>query len=228
LNGIVTQRARFFNTLNALPESTVTLIADLVETNPLPDDCFNRLRARLLSAHQKTDLQRVNEILEMPTLGAQKPSELLAEMLRICPRGEEDSIFFKCTYLNKLPRELRILLSDVVWADKQAFGTRADQFWAHNNKLAHDTVAVVSVAQEEDEEWVAAVRNYNASRGAQRGGQSSGGQRGKRGGQGGRPSGQPSASLSKKDQKELGWCNKHVKFGEDAYSCTKPCSYQGN
>ncbi len=81
---------------------------------------------RLLAAHQLTDIQRVEQLFNLPPLGAQKPSELLAEMLRLCPRGQENNAFFNCLFLNKLPRELRILLSEAEMADKQALGARAD------------------------------------------------------------------------------------------------------
>ena len=58
LRGVTSQRAMFFNALQALPEFTITLIADLVETRPLPENPFDVLRARLLTAHQLTDNQR--------------------------------------------------------------------------------------------------------------------------------------------------------------------------
>ncbi len=80
-------------------------------------------------------------MFNLPPLGAQKPSELLAEMLHLCPRGQENNAFFNCLFLNKLPRELRILLSEAEMADKQALGARADLFAAHNSKQAHDVVA---------------------------------------------------------------------------------------
>jgi hypothetical protein len=54
----------------------------------------------------------VEQLFNLPPLVAQKPSELLAEMLRLCPRGQENNAFFNCLNLNKLPRELRILLSE--------------------------------------------------------------------------------------------------------------------
>ena len=59
LRGIVDERSRFFNTLHALPEATVVLIADLVEAEPLPPLPFTELRRRLMSPHQQTDMQRV-------------------------------------------------------------------------------------------------------------------------------------------------------------------------
>jgi hypothetical protein len=121
LRGITEQRARYFNVLAALPEATVVLIADLIETVPLPADPFDRLKARLVTAHQLTDMQKVEKLLSFPAMGQQKPSELLAEMLRYCPRGEENSVFFNCLFLQKLPRELHILLSEADMADKRFF-----------------------------------------------------------------------------------------------------------
>jgi hypothetical protein len=134
----VEQRARYFNVLAALPEATVVLIADLIETSPLPADPFDRLKARLVTAHQLTDVQKVEKLLSFPTMGQQKPFELLAEMLRFCPR-EENSVFFNCLFLQKLPRELQVLLSEADMADKRLLSERTDQIWAHNSHLHHYT-----------------------------------------------------------------------------------------
>jgi hypothetical protein len=65
-----------------------------------------------LAAHQLTDIQRVEQVFNLPPLAAQKPLELVAEMLRLCPGGQEKNAFFNCLFLNKLPRELHILLSE--------------------------------------------------------------------------------------------------------------------
>jgi hypothetical protein len=126
LRNIADEESRFFNCLHALPETTVSLIPDLVEADPLPANPYTELRRRLLAAHQLTDIQRVEQLFNLPPLGAQKPSELLTEMLRLCPRGQENNAFFNCLFLNKLPRELRILLSEAEMVDKQALGARAD------------------------------------------------------------------------------------------------------
>jgi hypothetical protein len=66
--------ATFFNCLHALPEATVSLIADLVEADPLPQNPYTELRCRLLAAHQLTDIQRVEQLHNLPPLAVQKPS----------------------------------------------------------------------------------------------------------------------------------------------------------
>jgi hypothetical protein len=96
LRNITDDENRFFNCLHALPEAKVSLIADLVEADPLPANPYTELRRRLLAAHQLTDIQRVEQLFNLPPLAAQKPSELLAEMLQLCPRGQENNAFFNC------------------------------------------------------------------------------------------------------------------------------------
>jgi hypothetical protein len=86
LRNIAVEESRFFNCLQALPETTVSRIAILVEADPLPQNPYTELRRSLLAAHQLTDIQRVEQLHNLPPLAAQKPSsELLAEMLPCVP-----------------------------------------------------------------------------------------------------------------------------------------------
>ncbi len=174
-------------------------------------------------------------MFNLPPLGAQKPSELLAEMLRLCPRGQENNAFFNSLFLNKLPRELCILLSEADIADKQALGARADLFTAHNSKQAHDVVAAVATVsspeQDGEETTVAAIRP-GAGSGQRGGGQRGGGWRGKkkqgRGGGGGGQ--QVSHTLSHTEQARIGsgLCFNHFCYGAKAKRCEAPCTWSGN
>ena len=239
LRNIADERSRFFNCLHALPEATVCLIADLVEADPLPENPYTELRRRLLAAHQLTDIQRVEQLFNLPPLGSQKPSELLAEMLRLCPRGQENNAFFNCLFLNKLPRELRILLSEADMADKQALGARADLFAAHNSKQAHDVVAAVAAVslsdQEGEDSTVAAVRPGGGSGQRGGGGRRGGGWKGKKkqgrgGGAGGGSGQQVSHTLTHAEQARVssGLCFSHFCFGPKATKCEAPCNWSGN
>jgi hypothetical protein len=62
LRNIADEESRFFNCLHALPEATVSLIADLVEADPFPANPYTELRHRLLAAHQLTDIHRVSRL----------------------------------------------------------------------------------------------------------------------------------------------------------------------
>jgi hypothetical protein len=155
LNNIAEQNIKYYLVLNALPESSVALIADLVEGD-LPVDAYNQLRLRLMDAHHLNNYQKVEQLHSLPALGAQKPSEMLAEMLRLCPSGHEASPFFTYLFLHRLPRRLRVLLATEDHADRRALAARADQLWVHNKRNVNDTIA--AVGSQEEEGAVAAVR----------------------------------------------------------------------
>ncbi len=73
---------------------------------------------------------------------------------------EEKRVFFNCLFLQKLPRELRMLLSEADMADKRLLSERA-----HNSHLHHDTVAAVSSEPDGD----GAVAAVQLARGGQSG-----------------------------------------------------------
>jgi hypothetical protein len=158
LRNVTGQLTRYYMVLAALPEATVDLVADLVESE-LPVDPYDELRRRLLQAHTLTPYQQVEQLFAHPSLGDQRPSELLAAMLKKCPRGQEDSPFFRYLFLHRLPRELRVLLSDVDGTDRRVLAERADHLWSHNVRGHSDTVAAAV-----PEDVVAAVRGRSRNR----------------------------------------------------------------
>jgi hypothetical protein len=105
IRGVMDEAMRYYHVLPCLPETTINLVTNFVGGH-LPDNLYTQLKARLLAAHQLTDYQHVEQIFQLPPLGAQKPSELLAEMLRLCPRGQENSLFFTYLFLHRLLRKL--------------------------------------------------------------------------------------------------------------------------
>ncbi len=226
LRNIADKESRFFNCLHALPEATVSLIADLVEADPLPANPYTELRRRLLAAHQLTDIQRVEQLFSLPPLAAQKPLELLAEMLRLCHRGQENNAFFNCLFLNKLPRELRILLSEAEMADKQALGARADLFAAHNSKQANDVVAawppfLLQNRRERRPRWLLFAQEPAAGNAAADSEVAAGG-----GGSGQ----QVSHTLTHAEQARTGsgLCFNNFCYGAKAKRCEAPCTWSGN
>ena len=215
LNNIAEQNIKYYLVLNALPESSVALIADLVEGD-LPVDAYDQLRLRLMDAHHLNDYQKVEQLHTLPALGAQKPSEMLAEMLRLCPRGHEASPFFTYLFLHRLPRQLRVLLATENHADRRALAARADQLWVHNKRNANDTIA--AVGGHEEEGAVAAVRHQPSIAKKKTPPL-------KKAGNGG------AKRLSPEDQAamdESGLCWYHFSFVDGARTCRKPCTWQGN
>ena len=226
LNNIMDEQVRFDLLVNALPETAASLAVDVIEQPPAAYP-YTALKHRLLSAHELTDYQKIARLLKMPPLGGRKPSELLAAMLDLCPRGHETSIFFTHLFLERLPAELRIMLGEDDHQDPRPLAAKADQLWAlHGGKFA--TIAAV----DEDPvaaSPVAAVSSRQPSSNSSRGkkGKSGCGRQSAAAGAAGAPKAAVTPSYSPKElskmQAEL--CFYHWTFGDKAQKCDPPCNW---
>ena len=223
LNNVTEELSKYYHVLNALPEDTVDLVADLVE-GELPGDPYTQLKRRLFAAHTLTDYQKVEQLNALPPLGSQKPSELLASIMKLCPRGTESSVYLTFIFLHRLPRELRVLLSEVDHADRRALAEKADHLWSHNTQGHHAVAAVLA-----DEDNVNAVRRVPPRAAGARGGVPSGGKGGAKTGK--NLGGRATVAMSAADQAAMqasGLCWYHWSYAENAKSCREPCSWSGN
>jgi hypothetical protein len=135
LRNITQDNLRFYYVLGALPESAVRGLGDLMR-GPPPPDAYQQLKTRLLAAHTLTEFQRMDKLLSAQPLGGQKPSDLLHELVQFCPEGESQSKIFRYLFLQRLPAELRIILSEDVDSTLPVLAARADQLWAHSAPAA--------------------------------------------------------------------------------------------
>ena len=60
------------------------------------------LKERLLRLYDKGEKDRCRRLLSMPPLGGRRPSELLAEMLQLCPRDDVDGRIIRYMFLFRL------------------------------------------------------------------------------------------------------------------------------
>jgi hypothetical protein len=178
-----------------------------------------------VASHQMTPYQRTEKLFAMSALGSRKPSDLMASMLEICPRGEEKTELFACLFLQRLPREIRVLLAKADHKDPKALADEADQLWGMHDTPA--TLAPVLAADLPEDAMLAAVCRDHGGRGGC-------GDRGSRG-RGGRDRGAGGAGqqdnepdISREARLAAGLCVKHWRYGEAATSCTPPCSWPGN
>jgi hypothetical protein len=171
-----------------------------------------------------TNFQKIKKLHQLDNLGARKPSELLAQMLELCPRGQEANEFFLFLFLQRLPKELRIMLGDDPGHDARALAAKADKLWAYHSHQQPNAVAAVAAAgsNEEEESQIAAVRGAAKSR-PQR--QSQSGAGGNKKGGSGKATGPSPTTLARNSS---GLCIFHWRFGDKAHNCVSPCSWHGN
>lgn len=237
LRNVQDERLKFYHVLTALPETSVRGMQDLLRGVP-PPDAYQLVRARLLANHALTEYQRMEKLLSRQPLGGQRPSDMLHELIQYCPEGESTTRIFRLLFLQRLPRELRIILAEDVLSTLPQLAARADHMWSHAAKQSHDpptiAVAAASAQNEEEDPTVAAVGYQQSSRGGgrPRGSQNRGG--GNRGAARGGSSAAPAATAAVKvtpsglARQSSGLCRNHWMYGEKAFSCKAPCSWQGN
>ncbi len=225
LRGVAREVDRFCLVAAALDKDTVRQVVHLV-AEPDPVAPYTRLKDALLASHVLTDFQRVELLLALGPLGDRKPSQLLAEMLELCPRDEHGSKLFAALFLQRMPREIRVLLAHDDHTDLRALAVKADQLLVFHKLQLHESSPVASATCQEDADTVAALR-FGGKSGKQNGGKQHGGKKQK----------PPLPPNRKKDgppppldlaQQSSGLCFYHWNFGENARNCRSPCSWQGN
>jgi hypothetical protein len=217
---------KFDLVVSSLPKESLRQVIDVLER---PDEAapYTTLKNRLLSAHEPTTFQRIEMLHKMELLGARKPSELMSHMLEICPRGQEKNKFFLFLFLQRLPRELRVLLGDD-FADPRDLAAKADRVWAMH---VHDHGSVAAVQAEEPVPVpVAAIQRGSQHSRANRGRGAGQQHRGGRGGpsSGGQSAAAPTAYASAPGtlaRFSTGLCHFHWTYGEKANRCETPCSW---
>jgi hypothetical protein len=101
----------------------------------------------------------MERMMRLPPLGDRKPSVILAEMLEYCPAGESTTAVFTFLSLQRLPREIRVLLSEDDPANMRAIAEKADRLIAMHVPQSHDSCAAVATDDVfEDPEVVAALQ----------------------------------------------------------------------
>jgi hypothetical protein len=138
---------------------------------PPPPNAYQQLKTRLLAAHTLTEFQRMDKLLSTQPLGGQKPSDLLHELVQFCPEGESQSKIFRYLFLQRLPAELRIILSEDSDSTLPVLVARADQLWAHSARRPHAAAAAGNAIAEDssqEDTTVAAVAGQSFGRGGNR------------------------------------------------------------
>jgi len=224
LYGITDDQYKYDLQTNSLTGESSSLAVDIIESPPLSYP-YTTLKQRLLSAHQMTEYQKISQLLKMGPLGGRRPSELLAAMLELCPRGEEKNVFFTHLFLERLPAELRIMLGEDDRQDPRSLADKADQLWDLHGGKSHQIAAVAADAQELDPLSVAAISTQHKGKGGQKGRVKN------RGTAAGAAGALPPAAATPRNapsdlaQLQAGLCYYHWTYGDKASKCKTPCTW---
>jgi hypothetical protein len=195
---------KYYLVLDALSEANVDLVCHIVEEEP-DATSFQRIRDDLVAAHVLTDYQRIDRLVALEPLNSRKPSEMLAEMNKLKPADNEQ--YFAYFFLQLLPREVRILLSQEPVADMRGLAAKADTLMALHVPQQHEVAAVVPPDAEDG--TVAAAARSSGKKTAQR-----------------KKKFQHRRQRSQSpDEKRSPLCWLHIRFGDKARRCEQPCAW---
>ena len=222
LRQVTSQSERFCHVTAALDKATLKKVVHIV-TAPDALQPYTILKEALLASHHMTDFQRVELLHSMEHLGSRKPSELLADMLELCPPTQHNNVFFAVLFLQRLPRDIRVLLTHEDHTDLRRLAAHADRLVAFGGRT--DTVA--AAVESSQEELVAAIPGRNKQ------------QRGSKQFKKQPPPLPPRPQSNSGKEKyptapatlardSAGLCYYHWSYGDKANNCSAPCSWQGN
>jgi hypothetical protein len=204
LRGVTDPVEKFLVVLTALSEEQADRVKAIVETEPSATS-YTAIRNALVSL---TPFQLVDRIVNMEPLGHRKPTELLAAMAKFWPA--EDHHFFAYHFLQWLPREVRVLLSQEECRDMQSLAEKADGLMGLHLPQHHDVTAVPTEQQEpaDDTGDVAAVSGRSGKKGKKK----------------------PFKKQAGKQRKEFEslqspLCYFHVRYSNRAHRCEEPCAW---
>jgi hypothetical protein len=103
LRGVVNNADKYCHLLAALLHEAFPMVAHIVERDQEEEAAeeylYAQLKAALVSSHVLSNYRWIELLSTVEPLGGRRPSELLASMLELCPRGEETSPFFCYLFL---------------------------------------------------------------------------------------------------------------------------------
>jgi hypothetical protein len=88
------------------------LARDILSIPDPPPNAYKLLKERLLRLYDKGEKDRCRRLLSMPPLGGRRPSELLAEMLQLCPRDDVDGKIIRYMFLFRLTPTMQSMLGE--------------------------------------------------------------------------------------------------------------------
>ncbi|GBM03655.1 hypothetical protein AVEN_134889-1 [Araneus ventricosus] len=212
---IVSEQTKFNTLVAALDPQTLTHVSDLLYSPPIGNP-YTALKNRLLSEFEVSQNKKVKALLENLYLGDRKQSLLLRQMQELS-EGLVDDAFLKNLWLNRLPVNIRTILS-ISSESLSKLAEMADRMHEYNlGEVAAVKASKPETCSSELREMkqqiselskqVETLNTRFASLNAKK---------------------RHNRSRSESRERKTWLCLYHYKFGDGANKCIKPCCFQNN
>ena len=119
---VITQQTKFEYVIQALDNNTAERVQNII-LDP-PENPYDAIKAALIKAFGRTQVEKDQELLNLNGLGDKKPSELLQHMKNL---NADPNTLFKALFLTQLPPDVRRILATSSKTDIDELATEADR-----------------------------------------------------------------------------------------------------
>jgi hypothetical protein len=113
---------RYYQVVAALTEELADMGGSVVDEEPTQES-YAKLKVALVATNTLSPYQMVDRLMAMEPLGGRKATELLTAMQKLRP--PRDNQFFAWAFLQRLPREVRVLLAHDDHSDMRKLAEKA-------------------------------------------------------------------------------------------------------
>ena len=128
IKGVTTQQTKFDYVVQAMSQSEVVKVLDLVRNLPNTNP-YSTLKDNLTSLFAMTEYARYEAFINLPMSGDMLPTTLMSKMLALLPEDHKPCWFLRSAFLHRLPADIRCHLVDEVTEDPLKLALRADRLF---------------------------------------------------------------------------------------------------
>ena len=146
---ITSSVTKYHHCVGKLPAETLATVEDVVNNYAAYADLYTELKQRMCRAYGRTEMQKVNDLLDLSPLGAEKPSVLMDNILSFLwpdTAIRETSKLLLRLFLRRLLLQMRSQLANFPATSPTELATAADAIWSQTGGQvsgAEVTVAAV-------------------------------------------------------------------------------------
>ena len=145
---ITSSVTKYHHCVGKLPAETLATVEDVVNNYAAYTDLYTELKQRMCRAYGRTEMQKVNDLLDLPPLGAE-PSVLMDNILSFLwpdTAIRETSKLLLRLFLRRLLLQMRSQLANFPATSPTELATAADAIWSQTGgQVSATEVSVAAV-----------------------------------------------------------------------------------
>ncbi|XP_062889690.1 uncharacterized protein LOC134338085 [Mobula hypostoma] len=124
---ITSESARYYYVLSSLDQETAAQVEEFIQSPP-EDGKYTAFKALLIRTFGLSRRERARRLMHLDGLGDRPPSALMNKMLALA-EGHKPCLMFEQAFLEQLPEDICLLLSDADFSNPREVAARADVLW---------------------------------------------------------------------------------------------------